>query len=125
MTSKLAATSDATTWTSVCRSSDVPVERGVAALVGGIQVAIFRTFDGSLHALGNQDPFCGAYVISRGIVGTRGDLPTVTSPMLKQVFDLRTGRCLEPALDSQVSVPVYAVRERDGFVEVDAAEGSG
>ena len=30
-----------------------------------------------------------------GIVGTRGDAPTVASPMYKQVFDLRTGACLE------------------------------
>jgi nitrite reductase (NADH) small subunit len=109
----------------VCRSADVPVERGVAALVGDVQVAIFRTYDGAVFAVGNRDPFSGAYVISRGIVGTRGDAPTVTSPMLKQVFDLRSGRCLDAALDSEVTLPVHAVRERDGFVEVAAAEGSG
>lgn len=113
------------TWTLVCHSSEVPVERGVAALVGAVQVALFRTFDGTLHALGNQDPFSGAYVMSRGIVGSRGETPTVASPMLKQVFDLRTGRCLDADLNSEVSLPVYAVRERDGFVEVCVTEGSG
>lgn len=72
-------------------------------------------FDGTLHAIGNQDPFTGAFVLSRGIVGSRGEIPTVASPLHKQVFDLRTGACLD---DATVAVPVYAVRVRDGLVEV-------
>jgi nitrite reductase (NADH) small subunit len=103
------------TWTAVCRYVDLQVERGVAALLGGEQIALFRTFDGSLYAIGNQDPFTGAFVLSRGIVGTRGDIPTVTSPLHKQVFDLRTGLCLD---DETAAVPVYVVRERDGQVEL-------
>jgi nitrite reductase (NADH) small subunit len=104
------------TWVSVCRYDQLLPERGVAALVEGEQVAVFRTFDGVLHAIGNYDPFSGAYVLSRGIVGTAGDAPTVASPMLKQVFDLRTGRCLS---DAEVSVPVHEVRvSDDGLVEI-------
>ena len=103
------------TWTAVCPYDDLQPERGVAALVGTEQVALFRTFDGSLFAIGNQDPFTGAFVLSRGIVGTRRDIPTVTSPLHKQVFDLRTGACLD---DETAAVLVFAVRERDGQVEV-------
>ena len=103
------------TWTPVCQYDDLQPERGVAALVGTEQVALFRTFDGSLFAIGNQDPFTGAFVLSRGIVGTRRDIPTVTSPLHKQVFDLRTGACLD---DETAAVLVFAVRERDGQVEV-------
>jgi nitrite reductase (NADH) small subunit len=103
------------TWTSVCACDDLQPERGVAALIGGEQVALFRAFDGSLYAIGNQDPFTGAFVLSRGIVGTRGDIPTVASPLHKQVFDLRTGTCLD---DETAFVPVFAVRERHGQVEV-------
>lgn len=103
------------TWTAVCRYDELLPERGVAVLIGTGQVALFRTFDGSLYAIGNQDPFTGACVLSRGIVGTRGDIPTVASPLQKQVFDLRTGACLD---DQAISVPVFAVRERDGQVEV-------
>lgn len=102
-------------WAAVCRYDDLEPERGVAALLGDAQIALFRTFDGSLYAIGNQDPFTGAFVLSRGIVGTRGDIPTVASPLHKQVFDLRTGACLD---DSAAAVPVFAVRERDGLVEV-------
>jgi nitrite reductase (NADH) small subunit len=106
---------DAAVWVAVCRADQVPVERGVAALIAGEQVAVFRTFDGVLFAVGNQDPFSGVYILSRGIVGSRGAVPTVSSPLHKQVFDLRTGRCLD---SDDVVIPTYAVRERDGCVEV-------
>jgi nitrite reductase (NADH) small subunit len=108
-----------TVWTMVCGYRDLQPERGVAALIGAVQVALFRTYDGTLYAIGNQDPFTGAYVLSRGIVGSRGDIPTVASPLHKQVFDLRTGACLD---DETVAVPVYDVRIREGAVEVMAGE---
>ncbi|MCW6004527.1 nitrite reductase small subunit NirD [Micromonospora sp. CPCC 205371] len=102
-------------WTMICPYNRLEPERGVAALVGGEQVAIFRTFDGSLYAIGNRDPIAGAFVMSRGIVGTRGDAPTVASPLHKQVYDLRTGECLD---EPGVSVPVYNVRLRDDMIEI-------
>jgi nitrite reductase (NADH) small subunit len=104
------------TWTPVCRRDQLEPERGVAVLVGGEQVALFLTHDGTLHAIANQDPFTGAFVMSRGIVGTRDDTPTVASPLHKQVFDLRTGACLD---DPSACVPVYGVRQRDGIIEVE------
>jgi nitrite reductase (NADH) small subunit len=94
---------------------NLPVERGVAALVHGTAVAVFRTYDDQVYALGNHDPFSRASVLSRGIVGTRGDVPFVASPMHKQAFDLRTGQCLD---DASVSVPSYPVRMVDGVVLV-------
>jgi nitrite reductase (NADH) small subunit len=105
--------------TVVCRYDVLLPERGVAALIGDVQIALFRTHDGSVFALGNQDPFSGANVMSRGIVGSRGDVPTVASPMFKQVFDLRTGQCLD---DPSVSLPVYQVEVVDGQVTVNLGE---
>jgi NAD(P)H-dependent nitrite reductase small subunit len=84
-----------TAWVDVCDVADLIPERGVCALVDGVQVAIFLTGDGELHALSNYDPCSGAYVLSRGILGCRGGVPTVASPMYKQAFDLRTGECLD------------------------------
>jgi nitrite reductase (NADH) small subunit len=108
----------ALTWTPVCRWEQLQPERGVAALVGGVQLALFRTFDDQLYAIGNRDPFTGACVLSRGIVGSRGDIPTVASPLHKQVFDLRTGACLD---DPNVAVLSYPARVRpDGIVEASA-----
>jgi len=105
------------TWTAVCAVDAIPLEGGVAALVDGQAVAVFRTHDGSVHALGNIDPFSHASVLSRGIVGSRGEVPVVSSPMYKQAFDLRTGRCLD---DEAVSVPAYDVAVVDGRVLVGA-----
>lgn len=102
--------------TVVCDFSLLRPEQGVAALLpDGSQVAVFLTSDGSLHALDNIDPFSGAAVLSRGIVGDRGGVPVVVSPVYKQAFELATGKCLD---EPEVSVAVHEVRVRDGVVEV-------
>lgn len=105
------------TWTGVCALDSLVPERGVAALVAGEQVAIFLV-DGDLYAIDNRDPFSDAYVMSRGIVGTKDGIPKVASPMYKQTFDLRTGVCFEKP---EISIPVWAVRCVDGRVEVSPA----
>lgn len=102
-------------WRPVCRMAELEVERGATALVHGQAVALFRTHDDEVFALGNYDPFAKASVLARGIVGTRGDVPFVASPMHKHAFDLRTGRCLD---DEGVSVPTYDVRVVEGVVLV-------
>ena len=104
-----------TRWAAVCRLADLLPERGAAAIFGDLQVAVFRLHGDDVRAIGNRDPLSGAYVLSRGIVGTRAELPVVTSPMHKQAFCLDTGRCLDV---DRVSVPVFDARVRDGLVEV-------
>jgi nitrite reductase (NADH) small subunit len=44
---------------------------GVAALVDGEAVAVFRTYDDQVFELSNYDPCSRASVLARGIVGTR------------------------------------------------------
>ncbi|MBK5306942.1 MAG: nitrite reductase small subunit NirD [Frankiaceae bacterium] len=107
------------TWRAVCLLDQLPVERGVCALVDGHQVALFRTGDGELYAVDNRDPFSGAMVLSRGIVGCRDGQATVASPMYKHVFSLATGHCLD---DAEVSVSVHPVRVRHGAVQVSLRE---
>lgn len=102
-------------WVPVCPVGRLMPERGAAALIDDVQVALFRLHDGSVHAVGNVDPFSGAAVMSRGIVGDRGGVPTVASPVYKQVFGLLDGRCLD---DADVSLPTYPVRIRDGHLDV-------
>ncbi len=112
----MTAVIEVSTWVDVCGLDDLMPDRGVCALVDGHQVAIFRVSPGhELYAVSNHDPFSRANVMSRGIVGSRGDVPKVASPMYKQSFDLRTGHCLD---DASVRLPVFAVRERFGRVEV-------
>lgn len=108
-----------TTWTTVCHIDDLGKERGSAALVNGRQVALFRLIDDTVHAIQQHDPYSGAYVMSRGLVGSRGDVSTVTSPMYKQVFDLRTGDCLDPIGKQQIALRVHPVRIVGGLVQVE------
>jgi nitrite reductase (NADH) small subunit len=104
-------------WREVCPYDELEPERGVAALVDGVQVALFRLHassdSGGVVAVDHRDPFSGANVMARGLVGTRGDRATVASPMYKQVFDLRTGACLD---DPDVRLRVHAVRVEHGVV---------
>jgi len=102
-------------WVDVIRMAELEPELGIPALVEGRSVAVFRTHDGAVHALSNYDPKTHAPVIARGIVGSRGDIPVVASPMYKQVFDLRTGQCLD---DESVTLTRYDVRVVDGIVQV-------
>ncbi len=89
----------------ICRLEDILPDSGVAALVRGEQVAVFRV-DEKIYAIGNRDPFSGANVLSRGIVGDLNGELVVASPVYKQHFSLVSGRCIE---DASVSVPVYPV----------------
>lgn len=102
-------------WVDVCSYDDLQTERGVRVLVGDSHVAVFRTHDGDVHAIEAIDPFSGASVLARGIVGSSGDAPFVASPMYKQRFDLRTGVCLE---DPTVQVRVFPTEVTGGRVVV-------
>ena len=73
----------------------------------GSQAALFRLDDGALQAVGNIDPFSGAAVLSRGIVGDRGRRAGVPTPIKEQAIASTTAaasmirpsrcRCIPPA----------------------------
>ncbi len=105
-----------TKWVDICPFDDLVPDRGACALVGDHQVAVFRLSAGdALYALSNFDPFSDAFVLSRGIVGSRGDIPKVASPIYKQSFDLRSGQCLE---DPSVAVSAFPIRTVGARVEI-------
>jgi len=64
-----------------------------------------------------RHPFTGVAVLARGLVGSVGDVATVASPLHKQRFDLRTGRCLD---DADQSVRVWDTLVVEGIVWVSA-----
>ncbi len=102
-------------WVDVCPLEKLIPGRGVCALVGGLQVAVFRIAGEEIYALSNFDPFSGAFVLSRGIVGSRAERLKVASPIYKQSFDLQTGVCLD---DATIMVRTFEVRVSDGIVQV-------
>ncbi len=101
-------------WVRACRVDALVPGRGVAVLLpGGEQAALFLLATGMVYALGNLDPYAGAAVMSRGLTGDRAGEPTVASPLLKQVFSLRTGAALD---DPATRLATYAVRVAHGIV---------
>ncbi|WP_406182690.1 nitrite reductase small subunit NirD [Streptomyces sp. NBC_01006] len=95
-------------WLTVCELSDLTPGRGVAVLLpDGSQAAVFIDRSGRTYAIDNRDPFTGAAVLSRGLVGGAEGRPFVASPLLKQRFDLGSGRCLD---DEEAAVGTYPVR---------------
>lgn len=113
-------------WVDVCAAERVRADRGVAVLIGDEPVAVFRlsAFDDGPEewcAVSHLDPMTGAPVMARGLVGTVDEPPlvtaTVASPLHKERYDLRTGRCLD---DATASLRVFPVRVHAGRVEVGA-----
>jgi nitrite reductase (NADH) small subunit len=128
MTVSQAPAVDSFTALALCAVADLTPELGVAALIGDTQVALFLLADGSLYAVQNLDPFSGASVISRGITGSKGDEPTIASPIYKQVFSLVTGRCLttmdkEPKEGLDPNLVTYRVTQDNGQVYINLAGG--
>ncbi|WP_425954261.1 nitrite reductase (NAD(P)H) small subunit [Xylanimonas sp. McL0601] len=111
----------------VCALADLDPERGVGALLGDRQVALFRLADDTVRAVQQRDPYSGANVMARGLVGTtrvtgddgeERDVPTVTTPMLKQVWSLDTGAVIDSGGKPKQPLAVFAAQVRDGRVLV-------
>lgn len=90
----------------VCSVSDLVINSGVSALVNDKQIAIFY-IDDQVHAIDNYDPIGKAYVMSRGMTGSKGDDLVVASPLYKENYNLLTGACLD---NDSASVTVYPAK---------------
>ena len=101
-------------WIRVCKTEDIVPYSGVAALVRGRQVAIFR-LQFEFYAISDYDPFSGSYVLARGIVGDRAGVVKVSSPIYKQSFSLLTGECLD---DPSVRLPTYPIQVMDDTIYI-------
>ncbi len=59
-------------WFTVCDRGLLTPGRGVSVLLpDGDQAAVFLDRSGRVHAVGNRDPFTGAYVLARGCSARR------------------------------------------------------
>ena len=108
-------------WIDVCSASDLVDDTGLCAKLPkvdaeGEQVAVFKlAASEELFAVSNFDPFGKANVLSRGIVGSIGEVLVVASPLYKQHFDLKTGQCVE---DESVKLKTFSVRIDAGKVQL-------
>jgi NAD(P)H-dependent nitrite reductase small subunit len=73
-----------------------------------VQIAVFNFASrGEWYACQNMCPHKKAFVLSRGIVGTQGEMPKVACPLHKKNFSLQTGECVS---GDDLSVKVFPVK---------------
>ena len=109
----------ATKWTAVCRIEEVPEDGGVCALIDGEQIAVFNfTRLDKWFATQNECPHRQQMAISRGMIGSLGDVPKVACPFHKKTFSLETGECLND--DSCGHLKTYPIKIEGGQVFVQA-----
>jgi len=111
-------------WRTICDTTDLVKDSGISALLvseansGGEdeQIAIFHipNSEEKIFAVGNYDPIGQANVLYRGLVGCIDDEPVVSSPLYKQHYSLKTGRCLQ----EDKTIAVYDIRIEDEKVQV-------
>lgn len=103
-------------WFDVCHRADLEPEWGEAALIDGRQLAVFRLWDDRVLISSNLDPRTGSAVLARGIVGTRGGgIPTIASPLHKELYSLLTGECFS---NVDLELAVFPTETVDSLVRV-------
>jgi nitrite reductase (NADH) small subunit len=111
-------------WRTICGTSDLVKDSGISALLVNEensagedeQIAIFHipSSEEKIYAVGNYDPIGQANVLYRGLVGCIDDEPVVSSPLYKQHYSLKTGRCLQ----EEKTISVYDIRIENEQVQV-------
>lgn len=115
----------------ICPLDALSIERGAAAILpDGTQIGVFLLDDGSVHAVQQHDPYSGTNILSRGLVGTHlvpgADgvegviVPTLASPMFKQVWNMSTGEVIDSGGGEKKPIAVYDAEVRDGMIVVAA-----
>lgn len=106
----------------VCHVDEVPLDTGVAVLIGEEQLALFRIGPSERwFALENSCPHLGQMVLARGLIAEKEGRFYVCCPLHKNAFDLESGAhadgrwCLR-------TYPVTIIRG-EVYVAYDAARG--
>jgi NAD(P)H-dependent nitrite reductase small subunit len=100
-------------WVQVGAVADFPKDGGAAIKYGDVQIAVFNfTSRGEWYACQNMCPHKKAFVLSRGIVGTQGEIPKVTCPLHKKAFSLQTGECVSGEDFSAKVFPVKVAEDQ-------------
>jgi nitrite reductase (NADH) small subunit len=108
-------------WRTICDTADLVKDSGISALIATAagkdeQVAIFHipNSEKKIYAVGNYDGIGEANVLYRGLVGCIDDEPVVSSPLYKQHYSLKTGRCLQ----EEKTIVVYDIRIKQEQVQL-------
>jgi nitrite reductase/ring-hydroxylating ferredoxin subunit len=94
----------------VGRVEEVPPGEGRAFVAGGVQVAVFRLRDGSLHATQAACPHAGG-----PLADGQTDVDVLVCPLHLYAYRWRDGASTSGA----APIRVYPVRESDGVIVVE------
>ncbi len=103
-------------WVKACKTSDVPENGGACVLLHEEQIAIYNfSRRGEWFASQNLCPHKKQMALSRGMIGTTGDIPKVACPFHKKTFSLKTGSCLT---GEDYEIKTYPVKVEEGLVYI-------
>ena len=95
-------------WLFACHVSDVPENGGVCVKLNDEQIALYHFARlESWYATQNECPHRKQMALSRGMIGTQGEIPKVACPFHKKTFSLETGECLN---GDDCSIKTYPVK---------------
>jgi nitrite reductase (NADH) small subunit len=94
-------------WLNLGSVECIPLGQGRVFVVGGLEIAVFRTREGRLRAIENRCPHKQG-PLADGIIGA----DRVVCPLHAHRFSLSTGEGSEP----RECVRVFSVADRDGKI---------
>lgn len=103
-------------WYKTFPIEEFPKNGGVCVKYKNIQIAVFNfSRRNEWYAAQNLCPHKMQMVISRGMIGSIGDIPKVACPLHKKTFSLHTGENLD---GEDYSIETYPVKIQDGYVYI-------
>jgi nitrite reductase (NADH) small subunit len=107
-------------WFAACREDDLPANGGVCVKYNDQQIALFHfTRRNEWYATQNECPHRKQMALSRGMIGSQGEIPKVACPFHKRTFSLLTGECLS---GDDCSIKTYPVKVENGLVYIGIEE---
>jgi len=109
-------------WVPVGHADDFPLDGGATVKYGKSQIAVFNFASrGQWYATQNMCPHKKAFVLSRGIIGSAGEVPKVACPLHKKSFSLESGESLA---GDEYRIKTFQVKIEAGrvFVELPPPE---
>lgn len=104
------------TWFPACLVKDMPENGGACVRFRDNQIALFHfTRRNEWYATQNECPHRKQMALSRGMIGSSGDVPKVACPFHKKTFSLKTGECLS---GDECAIKTYPVKVENGWVYI-------
>lgn len=110
---------EVTKWIATLPANEFPENGGLNVEIADLQIAIFNfTRRNEWFATQNLCPHKQQMILSRGMIGSDGDIPKVACPFHKKTFSLKTGENLN---GDECSIATYPVKVDAGMIYVGIA----